>query len=340
MGIPNVTALKVFIRQHESATLDEVAHAINICLRLKPSDLKKSDATNYKLEAGQMLVSLRKRVEIEGLDWWPWARDRLAYRNRKDIETVMRLADAGEAVATDLTDAVVIEATARIKACMVRAAGEIMAMGCDLAIVKRHLVHGQFLQWLKTEFAMSERTAERYIGAFNVFGSKSDTVTDLPPGVMYALAAPSTTPEVRTEALALAAQGQKVTQKTVAGLKAKRQRAAPAPPEPIQPPDATDQVSDDLDIIDAGTDGPETVEQHCETVWQKAEAAGAPSPERQRQKFLDRAAEATALGRHHGLENAAPGDITRKVMNAAREAAKTWDFVVVDLQRRSRGNLQ
>jgi hypothetical protein len=64
-------------------------------------------------------------------------------------------------------DTVVIDATARIKSRISRAVQDIIEIGRDLAIVKQHVGHGQFLKWIKTEFAMSEDTAERFMNVAN-----------------------------------------------------------------------------------------------------------------------------------------------------------------------------
>jgi hypothetical protein len=105
MGIANVTALKKFVVDHESAPLADVADAINIALRL--ADEKENGATNHRLQAGRMLASLRKRIEADGQNWWKFAKDHFD-RSRKDIEKVMRLANAdnpAEAVETERAEA-------------------------------------------------------------------------------------------------------------------------------------------------------------------------------------------------------------------------------------------
>ena len=93
MGIANVTALKKFVLDHENAPLGDVAHAINIALRL--ADEKENGATNHRLQAGRMLASLRKRVEVGGQNWWTFAKSHFD-RSRRDIEKVMRLANADD----------------------------------------------------------------------------------------------------------------------------------------------------------------------------------------------------------------------------------------------------
>lgn len=93
MGFANVTALKKFVLDHESAPLADVATAINITLRL--ADEKEHAATNQRLQAGRMLGSLRKRVEADGQNWSKFAKDHFD-RSRRDIEKVMRLANADD----------------------------------------------------------------------------------------------------------------------------------------------------------------------------------------------------------------------------------------------------
>ncbi|UGB28689.1 DUF3102 domain-containing protein (plasmid) [Methylorubrum sp. B1-46] len=63
--------------------------------------------------------------------------------------------------------------------------------------MKELLGHGNFLPWIKDEFGMSDRTALNFMRVAERF--KSEIVSDLPPTVLYALAAPSTPDEVKDE---------------------------------------------------------------------------------------------------------------------------------------------
>jgi hypothetical protein len=94
MGIANVVALKKFVsqQQHQTAPLYEVAKAINIKLRL--ADEKEHEARNHRLEAGEMLVTLRKRVEANDQDWWKFAKDHFD-RTRRELEKLMTYVPAG-----------------------------------------------------------------------------------------------------------------------------------------------------------------------------------------------------------------------------------------------------
>lgn len=63
-----------------------------------------------------------------------------------------------------------------------------IAVGVSLNKVKAKLGHGRFGDWIAAEFDMSDRTARRYMSAATAFGSKLDTVSDLPLSAIYKLA--------------------------------------------------------------------------------------------------------------------------------------------------------
>jgi hypothetical protein len=60
-----------------------------------------------------------------------------------------------------------------------------------LTAAKELLEHGAFSAWVKAELGMTLRSAERYMQAAQFVAGKSDTVSLLPPTLIYALAAPS-----------------------------------------------------------------------------------------------------------------------------------------------------
>jgi hypothetical protein len=66
---------------------------------------------------------------------------------------------------------------------------EIIHIGGLLTEAKGHVKHGEWLSWLKNEFSMSERSAQRYMKAHEF--AKSATVADfnLSPTVLYLLSA-------------------------------------------------------------------------------------------------------------------------------------------------------
>lgn len=93
MSIANVVALKKIVAAHRTAPLDEVVQAVNITLELAVTADNK--AGSHRLDAGRMLVDLRRRVEDDGDDWWKWQKGKFV-RTRKDIEKLMRLAKSDE----------------------------------------------------------------------------------------------------------------------------------------------------------------------------------------------------------------------------------------------------
>ena len=76
-----------------------------------------------------------------------------------------------------------------------------VAIGERLQSVKRLLPHGKFGEWCSTEFAMSQKTAENLMNVAREFGDKIETVSILTDSAMYMLAAPSTPPAARDQAI-------------------------------------------------------------------------------------------------------------------------------------------
>jgi hypothetical protein len=95
MAISNVVALKQVVTEQETASLHDVAKAIGIKLRL--ADQNENDAANHRKEAGEMLVTLRKRVEADNKSWKQFVYDYFD-RPRKEIEQLMRHVAANKAV--------------------------------------------------------------------------------------------------------------------------------------------------------------------------------------------------------------------------------------------------
>jgi hypothetical protein len=116
-------------------------------------------------------------------------------------------------------------------------------IGVQLCGAKQMLGHGQFIQWVESEFGFSPRSAQNYMRASEFASDKCATVAFLTPAVVYRLAAPTAPPEVVSEVLARAANGERVSHAEVvqmlraakertrlAGRKPKTRDAAPRPP--------------------------------------------------------------------------------------------------------------
>jgi hypothetical protein len=98
----------------------------------------------------------------------------------------------------------------KIRAQKRQAIAAIITIGKDLESLKERLGYGLFGEWLGREFGWHERTAQRFIQAAAVFGSKSDTVSDLSPTTLYLLSAKSTPEAIRENVIAKLEAGEPV----------------------------------------------------------------------------------------------------------------------------------
>ncbi len=73
----------------------------------------------------------------------------------------------------------------------VKAADYIYQMGVRLIEVKEGLEHGDWLNWLSANFAMSPSTAENWMRVARKFQPEFLRTNKIPPGVLYLLASPS-----------------------------------------------------------------------------------------------------------------------------------------------------
>lgn len=94
----------------------------------------------------------------------------------------------------------------------------VIDIGRALLEVKDLLDHGQWGQWLERECELKERTAQRKMNAARWAEDKSVTVTDLPPGILYRLSAPSTPAETADGILARYRNGERLSSETVADM--------------------------------------------------------------------------------------------------------------------------
>jgi hypothetical protein len=115
----------------------------------------------------------------------------------------------------------------------------IIEIGSELRDVKDRSAHGQFGQWLKSEFGMSCRTAENYMNAAVFLRDKSETVANLPPTVIYALAASSAPADVVDKVVTDAEAGiplqpSAIKRELAAATEARKRAAADAKKTPEQ----------------------------------------------------------------------------------------------------------
>lgn len=116
----------------------------------------------------------------------------------------------------------------------------IMTIGEALTEAKTILGHGNFLPWIEAEFQMSERSAQNFMSVWENF--KSAKFADFSPSALYLLASPSVPEEARTEAVARAESGEKITHKQAKEIK---ERHAPKKRERVVEPQ--EEVDEDRD---------------------------------------------------------------------------------------------
>lgn len=102
---------------------------------------------------------------------------------------------------SQLDDAAANQAKAAVDRYRERQKAYVIDTGRDLLAIKARLEHGLFLEWVQTELGMTPRSAQRMMSTADVLGDKSDTVSYLPPTVLYELSAPSTPEPVRAAVL-------------------------------------------------------------------------------------------------------------------------------------------
>ncbi|NJR71042.1 MAG: DUF3102 domain-containing protein [Synechococcales cyanobacterium CRU_2_2] len=121
---------------------------------------------------------------------------------------------------------VIEKCTLEIRDRLRRSAQDILEIGQRLAEVRSHLQYGQFLTWLNTEFGWSQRTAYNFINVYETFGDKVAKLAkvDIATSVLYRLASPSVSEELRAEVLEEAQSGKNITNKAFKQMLEQRQQ--------------------------------------------------------------------------------------------------------------------
>ena len=101
--------------------------------------------------------------------------------------------------------------TSEIKGLIRQTAQDIFKVGKKLAEVKQQLKHGQFRNWLKTEFNWSVSSATKFMQVSEQFKNVNFTDFNFATSALYVLAAPSTPESAREHALQLASRGENIT---------------------------------------------------------------------------------------------------------------------------------
>lgn len=116
-----------------------------------------------------------------------------------------------------------------IRALAKNVARDIVEIGRHLTEAKASCKHGEWLPWLESEFAWSERQARNFMQVFEAFGKSANFADfNLPLSSVYSLSAPSTPEPARAEAIARAEAGETVTRADVDAMIAKAKADAAA----------------------------------------------------------------------------------------------------------------
>lgn len=120
------------------------------------------------------------------------------------------------------TSQFVQEQTGEIRGLMKRTAQGIVEIGQKLIEVKERLGHGQFLNWLETEFEWHRDTANKFMQVAKQFGSLDlSEVSAFDISALYKLAAPSTPDAAREEAISRASTGESISYTEAKAIKQK-----------------------------------------------------------------------------------------------------------------------
>ncbi len=96
-------------------------------------------------------------------------------------------------------------------------------IGQHLLDAKNALPHGQFVAWVEAELHMKARAAQNYMSAAAWLEGKNATLAQLPPTIVYALAAPNAPDELVEDVVRAAEAGAPLP---VATIKTRLDRAA------------------------------------------------------------------------------------------------------------------
>jgi len=121
-------------------------------------------------------------------------------------------------LARPMDQAIIAQAAADIRSLMARTAENLVTIGQTLQTVKAALPHGQWEAWLKQEFDWILSSALKMIQVAERFKSVNLTDLRLDVSSLYLLAAPSTPPAARAEAVALAQDGAAISVPRVKAL--------------------------------------------------------------------------------------------------------------------------
>lgn len=129
---------------------------------------------------------------------------------------------------------IVQECTSKIKVLVRRTAQDLICIGENLTEVKQQLGHGNFMNWLKSEFDWSISAATRYMQVSEKFKFVNLANLEIAASALYLLAAPSTTEAVLQEALEGAIRGEAISHTKVKAIATQHKEAGKSKtPKPV-----------------------------------------------------------------------------------------------------------
>ena len=129
----------------------------------------------------------------------------------EELSTATQAKEFSYGILNLTTRKVVQQRTIEIKSLLRRTAQDIIDIGEKLSEVKQELDHGQFVDWLRTEFDWSDSAARKFMQVHRRFKSVKFTNLNIAISALYLLAADCTSEAARNEAVQRAEAGEVIT---------------------------------------------------------------------------------------------------------------------------------
>ncbi len=129
------------------------------------------------------------------------------------------------------TRMVVQQCTNEIKMLMRRTSQDIIDIGEKLTQVKQHLGHGNFINWLKSEFNWSRSAATKFMQVAEQFKFVNFTNLNITASALYLIAAPSVPKKAREEVIKRASLGENISYTKAKAIVCQYRKAASLKPD-------------------------------------------------------------------------------------------------------------
>lgn len=142
------------------------------------------------------------------------------------------------------TQMVVQQRTNEVKTLMRRTSEDIIAIGQKLIEVKQHLGHGNFINWLKSEFNWSVSTANKFMQVGEQFKLVNFTNLNITASALYLIAAPSTPKDARAEVVDRASLGENISYTKAKAIVWQHKNIAKSNPDQLVSVDVSAETTD------------------------------------------------------------------------------------------------